>query len=187
MHEVFIVYSEYRGMYIPLLLNFARLFFQNTFHRWTAFSIMYEEKEVQKMGCKRLEKVQKSIYVCRQSGREMVAKQSQKHQEEKGRRKAQRNGGKMPAAGRRKGAGKMIREEKRVQACVYIKPLKKYAGKCIHFFKYGLPAGQVFFDVQACLCILISCRQQPAKKYGQHSVCTSSFCISTLDMHFLFI
>lgn len=75
---------------------------------------MYEEKEVQKMGCKRLEKVQKSIYVCRQSGREMVAKQSQKHQEKKGRRKAQRNGGKMPAAGRRKGAGKMIREEKRV-------------------------------------------------------------------------
>ena len=47
MHEVFIVYSEYRGMYIPLFLNFARLFFQNTFHRWTAFSIMYEEKEVQ--------------------------------------------------------------------------------------------------------------------------------------------
>ena len=44
---------------------------------------MYEEKEVQKMGCKRLEKVQKSIYVCRQSGREMVAKQSQKHQEKK--------------------------------------------------------------------------------------------------------
>lgn len=116
------------------------------------------------MGCKRLEKVQKSIYVCRQSGREMAAKQSQKHQEEKGRRKAQRNGGKMPAAGRRKGAGKMIREEKRVHACVCIKPSKKYAGKCIHFFKIWPARWAGFLNVHACVYILNTLPAAAGKK-----------------------
>ena len=37
---------------------------------------------------------------------------------------------------------------KRAYACVYIKPPKKYAGKCIHFFKYSLPAGKAF-----CVCM----------------------------------
>lgn len=34
----------------------------------------------------------------------------------------------------RKNAGETGRGEKRAYACVYIKPPKKYAGKCIHFF-----------------------------------------------------
>lgn len=36
-------------------------------------------------------------------------------------------------------------------ACVYIKPSKKYAGKCIHFFNIACPLGRLF--VCACMCV----------------------------------
>lgn len=48
----------------------------------------------------------------------------------------------------RKNVGEIGRGEKKEYACVYIKPPKKYAGKCIHFFKYSLPAGKAF-----CVCM----------------------------------
>lgn len=84
----------------------------------------------------------------------------------------------------RKNAGETGRGEKKEYACVYIKPPKKYAGKCIHFFNIACPLGRLF--VCACMCVHFkypagSSRQ---KKSGQHSVCTSLSYTSALDMHF---
>lgn len=53
---------------------------------------------------------------------------------------------------------------KREYACVYIKPPKKYAGKCIHFFKIWPARWAGFLNVHACVYILNTLPAAAGKK-----------------------
>lgn len=64
----------------------------------------------------------------------------------------------------RKNTGETGRGEKKEYACVYIKPPKKYAGKCIHFFKIWPARWAGFLNVHACVYILNTLPAAAGKK-----------------------